>query len=86
MESDHKVPLCQSKDKFVTDYEVMPEQVPDCALGDIVIESHQELFGEASQLLPAGTGFNPGPQERKALQQKARTLAWKVLRAPAKSR
>ena len=75
VEFGHKVLLCESKGKFITDYEVLQQQVADCELTGKLIESHEELFGVAPEVVAADTGFNPTREQREALQKKVRTLA-----------
>ena len=50
VEFGHKVLLCESKEKFITDYEVYEKQLPDCELTEEVIQRHKKLFGRGRVL------------------------------------
>jgi IS5 family transposase len=59
VEFGHKVLLCETAEKFITDYEVYEKQQPDCDLTRPVIERHEKLFGERPVVLAADKGFCP---------------------------
>ena len=59
VEFGHKVLLCETAEKFITDYEVYEQQQPDCDLTQPVIERHEKLFGERPVVLAADKGFCP---------------------------
>jgi IS5 family transposase len=59
VEFGHKVLLCETAEKFITDYEVYEKQQPDCDLTQPVIERHEKLFGERPVVLAADKGFCP---------------------------
>jgi hypothetical protein len=53
VEFGHKVLLCETAEKFITDYEVYEKQPPDSDLTQPVIERHEKLFGERPKVLAA---------------------------------
>jgi len=59
VEFGHKVLLCETAEKFITDYEVYEKQQPDSDLTQSVIERHEKLFGERPVVLAADKGFCP---------------------------
>jgi len=59
VEFGHKLLLCETQQKFITDYEVYEEQPADCDLTEPVIERHEKLFGERPVVLAADKGFCP---------------------------
>jgi IS5 family transposase len=59
VEFGHKVLLCETKEKFITDYEVYEKQQPDCEWTQPVIERHEKLFGARPAVLAADKGFCP---------------------------
>jgi transposase, IS5 family len=59
VEFGHKLLLCETAEKFITDYEVYEQQQPDCDLTQPVIERHEKLFGERPVVLAADKGFCP---------------------------
>jgi IS5 family transposase len=59
VEFGHKVLLCETAEKFITDYEVYEKQQPDSDLTQPVIERHEKLFGERPKVLAADKGFCP---------------------------
>lgn len=75
VEFGHKVLLCESIEKFITDYEVYQEQQPDCNLTEAVIERHEKLFGKRPEVLAADKGFCPAAEKFEALAKQVDTLA-----------
>ena len=75
VEFGHKVLLCQSVEKFITDYHVYEKQQADCALTESVITRHKRLFGTAPEVLAADKGFCPDSETYAELEQKVGTLA-----------
>ena len=59
VEFGHMVLLCQSPEKFITDYEAYRHRQADCQLTEEVIERHEELFGQTPEVLAADMGFCP---------------------------
>jgi IS5 family transposase len=59
VEFGHKVLLCETAEKFITDYEVYEKQQLDSDLTQPVIERHEKLFGERPKVLAADKGFCP---------------------------
>ncbi len=72
VEFGHKVLLCETAEKFITDYEVYEKQQPDCDLTQPVIERHEKLFGERPVVLAADKGFCP---EKSKLEELAKLVA-----------
>lgn len=75
VEFGHKVLLCETKEKFITDYEVYEKQEADCELTESVIERHKKLFGKRPEVLAADKGFCPEAAKWKALAEQVETLA-----------
>ena len=75
VEFGHKVLLCESVEKFITDYEVYEKQKADCDLTESVIERHEKLFGERPEVLAADKGFCPAEAKFKELAERVDTLA-----------
>ena len=75
VEFGHKVLLCQSPEKFITDYEVYEKQQADCELTESVIERHEKLFGTRPEVLAADKGFCPAEEKYYQLAQQVDTLA-----------
>jgi IS5 family transposase len=75
VEFGHKVLLCQSAEKFITDYQVYQKQQADCELTESVIERHEKLFGTRPEVLAADKGFCPAEEKFKELAQQVETLA-----------
>ena len=72
VEFGHKVLLCETAEKFITDYEVYEQQQPDCDLTQPVIERHEKLFGERPVVLAADKGFCP---EKSKFEELAKLVA-----------
>lgn len=75
VEFGHKVLLCETAEKFITDYEVYEKQQPDCDLTGPVIERHQKLFGERPVVLAADKGFCPEKSKFEELAKLVHNLA-----------
>ncbi len=72
VEFGHKVLLCETAEKFITDYEVYEKQQPDSDLTEPVIERHEKLFGERPDVLAADKGFCP---EKSKFEELAKLVA-----------
>jgi IS5 family transposase len=75
VEFGHAVLLCQTPEKFITDYEVFEERPADCRLTGSVIDRHEKLFGAAPEVLAADKGFCPDAEEYARLEERIDTLA-----------
>ncbi len=75
VEFGHMVLLCQSPEKFITDYEAFARRPADCRLTGKVIQRHEALFGETPEVLAADKGFCPAAAEYAELQEQVGTLA-----------
>jgi IS5 family transposase len=75
VEFGHKVLLCQTAEKFITDYEVYRKQQADCNLTESVIERHEKLFGSRPKVLAADKGFCPAEEKFQELAKQVDTLA-----------
>ena len=75
VEFGHKVLLCETAEKFITDYEVYEKQQPDCDLTRPVIERHEKLFGERPVVLAADKGFCPEKSKFEELAKLVENLA-----------
>jgi IS5 family transposase len=74
-EFGHKILLCESVEKFITDYEVYEKQEADCELTESVIDRHEKLFGKRPEVLAADKGFCPAEAKFKELADRVDTLA-----------
>jgi IS5 family transposase len=75
VEFGHGVLLCQTREKFITDYEAFAERPADCHLTEQVIDRHEELFGEKPKVLAGDKGFCPDGETYAELAQRVETLA-----------
>jgi IS5 family transposase len=75
VEFGHKVLLCESPEKFITDYEVYDKQKVDCELTETVIARHKKLFGDRPEVLAADMGFCPDEAKYEELAKQVATLA-----------
>jgi len=74
-EFGHKVLLCETPEKFITDYEVYEKQEADCALTESVIRRHKALFGKTPEVLAGDMGFCPTAEKFAELEELVGTLA-----------
>jgi len=75
VEFGHKVLLCQTAEKFISDYEVYEKQQADCELTESVIARHETLFGTKPEVLAADKGFCPAEEKFNQLARQVDTLA-----------
>ena len=75
VEFGHKVLLCESAEKFITDYEVYEKQEADCDLTEAVIDRHEKLFGERPEVVAADKGFCPAKAKFAELAEQVDMLA-----------
>jgi IS5 family transposase len=75
VEFGHKVLLCESPEKFITDYETYERQLADCDLTEPVIQRHKKLFGAAPEVLAGDMGFCPAAGKYAELAEQVGTLA-----------
>ena len=75
VEFGHKILLCESAEKFITDYEVYEKQQADCALTESVIQRHKKLFGATPKVLAGDMGFCPAEAKFAELAKQVETLA-----------
>jgi IS5 family transposase len=59
VEFGHKVLLTQSKEKFITDYVVLEKSCNDSELLSVVLQRHQERYGNRPESVAADKGFCP---------------------------
>jgi IS5 family transposase len=75
VEFGHKVLLCETAEKFITDYEVYEQQEADNALTEAVIRRHEKLFGQRPVVLAADKGFCPEKSKFEELAKLVQNLA-----------
>jgi IS5 family transposase len=75
VEFGHAVLLCQTGEKFITDYEAFAERPADCHLTEEVIGRHEDLFGEKPKVLAGDKGFCPDGEKYEELAEQVQTLA-----------
>jgi transposase, IS5 family len=75
VEFGHAVWLAQSHSKFITDYEVMEEKIPDSELLGEITERHKATFRRYPEAVTADTGFRAAPEEMSKVQMHVATLA-----------
>jgi IS5 family transposase len=75
VEFGHMVLLCETAEKFITDYEVYEHKEPDCNLTEPVIRRHEKLFGERPVVLAADKGFCPEKSKFEELAKLVKNLA-----------
>ena len=75
VEFGHKILLCESPEKFITDYEVYEKQEADCELTEFVIKRHKKLFGATPKVLAGDMGFCPAEAKFAELAKQVETLA-----------
>jgi IS5 family transposase len=75
VEFGHVMLLCQTREKFITDYEAFAERPADCKLTEPVIARHEKLFGKKPEVLAGDKGFCPEGEKYAELAEQVETLA-----------
>ena len=75
VEFGHAAWLAQSRSKFITDYEVMEEKIPDQELLQEITERHKAAFRKYPDAITADTGFRAQPEEMAKVQKHVDTVA-----------
>jgi IS5 family transposase len=75
VEFGHKILLTQCKEKFITDYVVLAENRNDSELLEVVLDRHQEKYGQRPESLAADKGFRPEIDTFEELEDEIEYLA-----------
>jgi IS5 family transposase len=75
VEFGHAVWLAQSRGKFITDYEVMEEKVPDTELLEEITRRHKRAYRKYPKVITADTGFRAQAEEMALVQKHVETVA-----------
>ncbi len=75
IEFGHAILLCQTPEKFITDYESYEHRPADCQLTETVIDRHETLFGGPPEVLAGDKGFCPDSRTYEQLEERVGTLA-----------
>ena len=75
VESGHAAWPAQSRSKFITDYEVMEEKIPDADLLADIAERHKAAFRKYPDGVTADMGFRAAPEEMTRIQEHVATVA-----------
>jgi IS5 family transposase len=75
VEFGHAVLLCQTAEKFITDYEAYEEKPADCDLTETILDRHEAMFGELPKVLAGDKGFCPDGETIERLEERIETLA-----------
>lgn len=75
VEFGHSVLLCQTREKFITDYDAFENKPADCDLTEEVIDRHAKLFGQTPEVLAGDKGFCPDAETYEELEERVGTLA-----------
>jgi IS5 family transposase len=75
VEFGHAVWLAQSRGKFITDYEVMEQKVPDTELLEQITRRHKASFRKYPEAVTADTGFRAEPEKMAVVQKRVETVA-----------
>lgn len=75
IEFGHMVLIGQTKEKFITQYEAMPERVADKDLVAGVLTSHKKLFGKPPKVFAADKGFYENMKKIGQLEEEIETVS-----------
>ncbi len=70
LEFGHKVLFCQTGEKFIHHYKVMPQRIDDKELLAPAIEAPKDLFGHYPDLLSTDKGFYESMKQISSLEEK----------------
>ena len=75
VEFGHKILFSESKEKFITDYFVFEKSPSDTTLLPMVLERHEDIFGEKMKNLAADMGFRPEEDQFEDIEEEVEYLA-----------
>jgi IS5 family transposase len=75
VEFGHMICLGQSRERFITQYDVMEKKIPDCFLPERIVEEHTADFGTPPKMMAGDRGFCGKPEAMKALREKVKGVA-----------
>jgi IS5 family transposase len=75
VEFGHAVLLCQTAEKFITDYEAYEDRPADCDLTETILDRHEGIFGEPPSVLAGDKGFCPDRETTDRLEERIETVA-----------
>ena len=70
IEFGHKVLFCQTGEKFIHHYKVMPQRIEDKELLAPAIDAHKDLFGHYPDVLSTDKGFYESMKQISSLEKK----------------
>ena len=70
IEFGHKVLFCQTGEKFIHHYKVMPKRIEDKELLAPAVEAHKDLFGHYPDVLSTDKGFYESMKQILSLEEK----------------
>jgi IS5 family transposase len=75
VEFGHAILLCQTAEKFITDYEAYEARPADCDLTETILDRHEAIFGELPSVVAGDKGFCPDSETIERLEERVETLA-----------
>ncbi|MBW2540330.1 MAG: ISNCY family transposase [Deltaproteobacteria bacterium] len=75
IEFGHKVLFCQTGEKFIHHYKVMPQRIEDKELLAPAVEAHKDLFGHYPDVLSTDKGFYESMKQISSLEEKIATVS-----------
>ena len=75
VEFGHKIVLSQVRQKFITNFQTLEVQEPDCCLTEPAADGHKEIFGTYPDALAGDKGMGPRAEKRAALERKVKVVA-----------
>lgn len=75
VEFGHMVLLGQTREKFITQYDVMLKKIPDSKLPEAILDRHEKTFGRPPETLVADKGFRGKPEAMKKLRERVKVVA-----------
>lgn len=75
VEFGHMVLFGQTRERFITQYDVMRKKISDSKLPEKILERHEETFGDLPETLVADKGFCGTADVMKKLREKVKVLA-----------
>jgi IS5 family transposase len=75
VEFGHKIVLSQVRQKFITNFQTLEVQEPDCYLTEPAADGHKEIFGTYPEALAGDKGMGPRAEKRAALEKKVKVVA-----------
>ena len=74
-EFGHSIWVSQTREKFITDHDVMERKIADADLTETIVDRHRDIFGRYPDVLAADQGFRGTAEKMQRVERKVKNTA-----------